>query len=135
MKNLLLTITLLFSGSTAFAGGDKGPIEVVVGPSTSYACVSTNRRTGYSYVRKSSTRSFAQSNALDYCLNNSRRSRACSSARCARETNGLKRVVVENGRTGRLFRAQAFTRLEARAIAMNRCLNTVRDPNRCYVVR
>lgn len=130
-----MAVALIITSSTAFAGGDKGPIEVVIGPSTSYACVSTNNNTGYSYVRKSSTRSFAQSSALDYCLNNSRNGRACSNARCAQETNGLKLVVVENGRTGQRFRANAYTRLEAKANAMNRCLNTVRNPSRCYVVR
>lgn len=135
MKNFLMAVALVLTGATAFAGGDKGPIDVVIGPSTSYACVARNQNTGYSYVRKSSSRSFAQSSALDYCLNNSRRGRACSNARCAQETNGLKRVVVENGRTGQRFRANAYSRIEARAIAMNRCLNTVRNPSRCYVVR
>lgn len=133
MKKLLVIFVLLLSQTQAFAGGGKGPIEIIIAPSDTFVCVSKNTKTRRHFVRKSSTRSFAKSAALDTCINNTNRARQCTDANCAKESGNLKRVYVENKRSGRMFSAVAYTRLEAKAVALNRCLRNARRPGLCIV--
>ncbi len=138
MKKIFIVCTLLFFHADVFAFGGKGPILVPGNGgryrSESIACVSINNRTGRHFVRKSYNQNIAESTALDSCLSSSNRARSCSNTRCEREGN-FTQASVRDTYSGQYFSGNGYSRIEARANAMNRCLQSSRRGNNCRFVR
>ena len=155
MKKLLLTLTVAvlssFAGDT-FAAGGKAPIDIpgiIITPPghdggsggggghhNSITCVSKNSATKRAYVAKGLYQSRIQTRALEACLDKAYYANRCGNATCENQrVRSNIEVVAQNSSTRRSYHGRANTRVEAKAIAMNKCLSSAYYASRCNIVR